>query len=256
VYLANLLVVSALGAPATALPAPSALPPPVAEQAPLALDEPLARDHSRGTVFHPARQAPGTFRLALGALYDAIDPQAMYGFELRMPHLAVDARYGLGSGFSLTGHADTILVINELTVGAGWAQYWGPWSLELGLEAGVFYGTLNEFGFSASYVAPMYVPRVVAGHSWKDLALSLSLDAMMTFTQVVTVGDMSERVGNNVSFLGARATLAVENKLERGGIWYYGIGAMFTKSYYQVWILLPDSPEVLAYARVMAGYEF
>jgi hypothetical protein len=255
------MLVSALGAPAAALPAAQTLPPapalaPGAEQAPLTLDEPLARDHCRGTLFHPSRQAPGVLRLGLGILFDAVDPQAMYGFELRVPHVALDARYGLGSGFSLTGHLDTVLVMNELTAGAGWSQYWGPWSLELGLEAGVYYGTLNEFGFKASYTAPMYVPRVVAGHSWKDLALALSVDAMMTFTQVVTVGDITERVGNDSSFLGARATLTVENKLERGGVWYYGIAAMFTKSYYQVWILLPDSPEVLAYARVMAGYEF
>jgi hypothetical protein len=102
----------------------------------------------------------------------------------------------------------------------------------------------------------MFVPRVVGGHSWKDIALSLSLDAMITYTQVVSVGDISETVGGGDPFLGARATLMVENTLSRGGIWYYGVGAMLTKSYYQVWVLLPDSPELLGYARVLAGYEF
>jgi hypothetical protein len=292
VYLANLVLVNALAAPAAlpqgaqalaapayagpayavpALRAPTLRAPaltatalsastlaadaPVAEAAPQS-DEPLARDHCRGTIFHPSRQELGTFRLGVGALYDAIDPDAMFGFEFRFPHVSADARFGLGKGFSLTGHFDTVLVINELTAGAGWSQYFGPWSLEVGLEAGLFFGTLNEFGFSASYLAPMYVPRIVGGHSWKDIALSLSLDAMMTFTQVVTVGDVTEQVGDNVSFLGARATLTVENKMERGGIWYYGVAAMATKSYYQVWILLPDSPETLAYVRLLAGYEF
>lgn len=198
----------------------------------------------------------GRFRLGVGGLYDALDPQAVAGFEVRFPHIALDARFGLGKGFSLTGHFDTILVINEITAGGAWAQYFGPWSLELGMEAGVFVGTLNEFGFDSSYVAPLYVPRIVGGHSWKDIALSLSLDSMFTFTQVLNVGDLSESVGGGNSFLGARLTLMVENTLRRGGSWYYGVGAMLTRSYYQVWILLPDSPELLGYARVLAGYEF
>ncbi|HEY3497536.1 MAG TPA: hypothetical protein VGK73_22720 [Polyangiaceae bacterium] len=260
-YLANLAFVSALGAtaPALAPPAshPQAAPGDVATlDQPVAAEEALARDTRRGTLFHPSRPPLGRFRLGVGGLFDAIDPQAIYGFELRFPHLTIDSRYGLGNGFSLTGHLDTILVINEVTVGGGWAQYYGPWSIEVGLEAGLFVGTLNEFGFDSTYLAPMYVPRVVAGHSWKDIAISLSLDSMFTFTQTVRVGEITENVGGGNSFLGARAMFMVENTLPRGGVWYYGVGAMLTRSYYQVWILLPDSPELLGYARVLAGYEF
>ena len=257
--LANLAFVSALGATTPALPVtqPQALTAPApTTDAPVPVEEPLARDTRRGTLFHPSRLPLGRFRLGVGGLFDAIDPQAIYGFELRFPHVTVDARYGLGKGFSLTGHLDTILVINEVTVGGGWSQYFGPWSIELGLEAGLFAGTLSEFGFDSTYLAPMYVPRVVAGHSWKDIALSLSLDSMFTFTQTVRVGDLTENVGGGNSFLGARAMFMVENTLPRGGAWYYGVGAMLTRSYYQVWILLPDSPELLGYARVVAGYEF
>src|SRR5690242_6382388 len=58
----------------------------------------------RGFIFHPSTPESGGFRFALGALYDAIDPEVMYGFNVRVPQLTADARLGLGSGWSLKGH--------------------------------------------------------------------------------------------------------------------------------------------------------
>src|SRR5687768_16082466 len=84
----------------------------------------------RGFAFYPSTPRLHGFRFALGGYYDAIDPQEMYGFNLRLPQLSLDARYGLGRGFSLKGHFNSMLVVNELLVGGSYAHAVDRWSFE------------------------------------------------------------------------------------------------------------------------------
>ena len=67
-----------------------------------------AQAQGQGFAFYPSTTQPGAFRLALGAYYDAIDPAVMYGMNFRLPQFSMDARYGLGQGWSLKGHLNTI----------------------------------------------------------------------------------------------------------------------------------------------------
>ncbi|HWO14847.1 MAG TPA: hypothetical protein VNN80_35330, partial [Polyangiaceae bacterium] len=108
----------------------------------------------RGFAYHPSTPPLHAFRLALGGYWDAIDPQVMYGYQLRLPQVSLDARYGLGKGFSLGGHFNSMFVLNELTVGGRYARRFDRWSIEGALSVGVYLGKLAQFGFDALLVAP------------------------------------------------------------------------------------------------------
>ena len=79
----------------------------------------------QGLVFHPSAPPLSAFRFAIGGFYDAIDPQVMYGYKARFPQLSLDARYGLGAGWSLGAHLNSMLVTNELLIGGSFAQRFG-----------------------------------------------------------------------------------------------------------------------------------
>lgn len=210
----------------------------------------------QGFIFHPSMPSVGGFRFAVGGLYDAVDPDVVYGFSLRVPQLALDARYGLGAGFSLQGHLNSMFVANELLLGASYA--WGkePWSIEASLNAGVYFGKLANFGFDAALVSPEYRPELTFGYDFGTVALSLRGSAIFMGPEQARVGEIWGGLDNASPFVGHGEMIYVENVTPSGGVWYFGLGAMTTRAYYQFWLLFPDSPALFTYARTVAGYEF
>lgn len=210
----------------------------------------------RGFIFHPSTPEAGGFRFALGAFYDAIDPEVMYGFNVRVPQLTVDARIGLGAGWSLKGHFNSMFVTTELLLGGGYAWRGGAWSLEGTGSVGVYFGKLGQLGFDALLIAPQYRPELTLGYDFGSIALSLRGSLLLMGPESVRVGDVWGGLDNSNVFVGHSEMLFVENTTRSDSIWYFGLGAMTTRSYYALWLLFPDSPGLFTYARVAAGYEF
>ena len=211
----------------------------------------------KGFIFHPSEPQAGKFRFAIGGLYDAVDPAVMYGMDLRVPRLTMDARLGLGSGWSLKGHLDTMVVTNEILLGGAYGWHSGRWSLEGALSAGVLLGKLEQFAFNAIFIAPQYRPEVTIGYEIADgVSLSLRGAVLLAGPERAQVGDIWGGFDNANIFLGHTETILVENTTSKGSVWYFGFGAQTTRAYYQLWLLFPDSPGLYTYARVMGGYEF
>jgi len=249
-WLANARATSTFepGSPFDAPPAAPALPP--AEAAVHGVQT------GKGFLYHPSLPRLGAFRIGVGGFYDAVDPLVMYGFNVRIPHLSVDARYGLGSGFSLKGHFNTMVVTTELLVGGSYAWESGGWSLEAAASVGVYFGKLANFGFDALMIAPQYRPELTIGYDLGGVALSLRGTLLLMGPERARVGELWGGLDNSNAFAGHGEMLMVENTTKSGGVWYFGIGAFTTRAYYQLWLLFPDSPELFTYARAMAGYEF
>jgi len=210
----------------------------------------------KGLIFHPSPAELQAFRFAIGAHYDAIDPAVMYGFNLRVPQLTADARYGLGKGWSLKGHLNTMLVANQLLLGGGYAALFGRWSVEFDASVGVYYGRLAQFGFNAEFVSPEYRPELTIGHDFGDVALSLRGSLFLMGPDHVRIGDHWAGLDNSNAFVGHSEMLYVENTTGANSVWYFGVGAMTTRAYYALWVMLPDAPGLFTYPRIVAGYEF
>jgi hypothetical protein len=253
-------------APTAVAPPAPAEPAPVAESTAPALagatnvpkDSPVARQaNGRGFLFQPSTTPLGAFRFGLGAFFDAVDPAVMYGYNVRIPQLTVDARYGLGAGWSLKGHLNTMLVTNELLLGAGYAWRFERWSLEAAASVGVYFGTLGQFAFDATFISPEYRPELTLGYDLGDgVALSLRGTLLLMGPERVRVGEIWGGLDNSNLFAGHSEMLYVENTTQGDGVWYFGLGAMTTRAYYQMWLLFPDSPGLYTYPRIVAGYEF
>jgi hypothetical protein len=210
----------------------------------------------RGFAFHPSRPRLGGFRLGLGLLYDGVDPAVMYGFTARVPQITLDARFGLGDGWSLTGHLNTVLLLNELLLGAGHTWEAGRWSFEVAGSAGLYYGTIGVGAFDAQFFAGEYKPELGIGFDFGDVALTLRGSLILMAPITVRVGDLWGGLDNAHAFTGHSEMIYVENTTRGNHLWYFGIGSMTTRGYYQVWILFPDSPAFYTYPRAVVGYEF
>ena len=210
---------------------------------------------SRGFLFFPSASSAGAFRFALGGSYDAIDPQVMYGVSVRAPQLTVDAVGALGSGFSLRGHLNSMLVTTELLFGVGYAYPKPPWSFELAASVGLYVGRLDAFGFDAWLLAPEYRPELTAGYDFGKLAVSLRGSLLLMGPEQAKVGEVWGGLDNSNVFVGHSEMIYVENPIRRSA-WYFGAGVLTTRAYYAFWVLFPDSPALYSYPRIVAGYEF
>jgi hypothetical protein len=219
----------------------------------------------RGFLFYPSTPKPGTFRFALGANYDAIDPAVMYGMSLRLPQLTVDAVDWLGKGWSIKGHLNTMIVVNELLFGVGYTMRSRPWSLEISASVGMYLGTLGSIfgdtgegvaGFNALFIAPQYRPELTIGYDFGKIAVSLRGSLLLMGPERTKVGGVWGGFDNSNLFAGHSEMLYVENTTRRGSVWYFGAGAMTTRAYYAMWLLFPDSPGLYTYPRITVGYEY
>jgi hypothetical protein len=221
------------------------------------LDSAVARIASnKGFIFFPSTPKRGAFRLGLGAFYDAIDPAVMYGLEFRFPQVTVDARFGLGSGWSLKGHFNSMFVTTELLLGGSYAWRSERWALEASASVGIYVGKMGGFGFDAMMLSPEYRPELSVGYDFGKIAVSLRGSVLLMGPERVRVGEVWGGLDNSQLFAGHSETIYVENTTATGSAWYFGLGAMTTRAYYAMWLLFPDSPALYTYPRVVAGYEF
>jgi hypothetical protein len=210
----------------------------------------------QGFAFYPSEPPTGAFRLAIGGTFDAVDPQVMYGYRVRIPQFSLDMRYGLSNGWSLRGHLNTMAVTNELLVGGSYANHVGRWSVEGSASVGVYLGKLGTLGFDALLVAPQYRPELAVGYDLGDVALTVRGSLLLMGPERVRVGDVWGGLDNNSLFAGHSEMLYVENTIPDGSVWYFGLGLMTTRAYYALWLLFPDSPALFTYPRIAGGYEF
>jgi hypothetical protein len=222
--------------------------------------------NGKGFIFYPSTTDLSAFRFAIGAHYDAIDPAVMYGFNLRVPQLTLDARYGLGDGWSVKGHFNSMLVSTELLFGVGHTWVAGDWRVGFDASVGVYFGTMGalssavsgdaRFGFNALFISPEYRPEIALGYDFGDIALSLRAALLLMGPERTKVGEVWAGLDNSNAFVGHSEMLYVENTTRSNSIWYFGLGAMTTRSYYALWVMFPDTPGLFTYPRVVAGYEF
>jgi hypothetical protein len=220
-------------------------------------ETPVMRQQSdRGFLFFPSRRQLYAFRWGLGAFYDAIDPQVMYGYVVRVPQVTVDGRYGLRGGWSLAGHLNSMLATTEILLGLGHTWTRERWSFEAMGSVGIYVGTLHEFAFDALLLSPQYRPEVAVGYDFGSIAVSLRASVILMGPISVDVGGVKGGLDNTSIFTGHSEMVYVENTTQGSGIWYFGAGVLTTRAYYAMWALFPDAPALFTYPRLTAGYAF
>lgn len=211
----------------------------------------------RDSIFDAGRGTHGDTTIAIGGLVDALDPRAAAGASLRVPQFTMDARFGLGSGWSAVAHLNTILAINELDVGASWAfPIFGKLRGLAQFQTGVFVGMLGSFGFESSIIAPQFRPLVGLSLPAGSMRWSLRGEILFAGPYLATLGDASETLATPPPIANWNIGLIMENLMQNNRLWYAGLVMMGSTASYQNWLLFPDTARYDYYPRVLVGYEF
>lgn len=228
-----------------------------------ALAEPHATPYSdwmpihRDSIFDAGYGTRGQVTIALGGLYDALDPRAAAGASLRVPQFTSDARFGLGKGWSVTAHLNTILAINELDAGMSFSfPLIGEIRGVAQFQAGVHLGMLGSFGFESLIVAPEFRPLIGLSLPIASMRWSLRGELVFAGPYVASLGGATNTLSTPPPLANWNIALVLENLLKNDRLWYAGVMMMGSTAIYQNWLLFPDTSHYDFYPRVVGGYEF
>jgi hypothetical protein len=245
-------------APAVVAPAAETAPsatPAVPESKPLVLSDP-----PRGFMYHPSGPTSdgkaGGFRLSLGMLFDGIDTRTLQGLHAPVPQFMLYGRFQLPEGVSILAQFQFIFVMNQLELGAGWSTQLGGTGFMAYVLGGSLIGTLNQGGFECFTASPIIHPGIRLGWQIGDMRLTVDGSALFIPAQYVSLGGSSLWTSQFSAFTGLQGTATIEEPLSGGGIAYFGLGLLWTRSWYQTWLFFSDDPSLLLYPRVFGGYVF
>jgi len=229
----------------------------VLEREPVPAPKPPAWEYlDRGLMVFPAGPGEGKERWAIGGVWQIA------------PMFTANYARGLGSGFTVDAALATIILYNQLGVGAQWGVPVGPFTLGLTLHAKAFFGALGKAfvqtqSFDATGWGILIDPGVKAGlQVTRDAWLTLTVEGYWTVYQASNLGGLVLSP-DSTSWTGGAASLVVEYAPKRQGVIYYGVSLYHTASNYPFWFNVeasgsgePFNSKKIWYLGVLAGYEF
>lgn len=229
-------------------PSPAAVAPEARAPAP-------AAPPGRGGLFHP--DGPGEFqwRLAVGALVDVLPRRVVQSEQRQIPELTAHFRYGLPWGFSADARASAVVINNQLEVGVAWGSHQGPIAMALHDHQGFWFGLIGAQGFDASGWGWINKPGLSIGFELGRTRFTFGGELIYVFGQHVRLGADNIARGA-VLFAGESFTVTVENLLDSGRLWYFGLGVLRTFPNYQAWLAFSDERSRFPYPRFFGGYAF
>jgi len=210
----------------------------------------------RGLTFFPEGPGKGKDRWAVGGLWQIA------------PMFTANYTRGLGAGFSVDARLQTIILYNQLGVGAEWAAKVGPFSLGVMAHVSGYFGALGKAliattSFNTTGWGVLLDPGAKAGiQVSKDSWLTLQYEAYLSLYQAVNLGGLVLSP-SSASYAGFGLTALVEYSPKKEGVFYYGVSLYNTASNYPIFFNVEATPtsepfnsQKIWYLGLLAGYEF
>ena len=209
----------------------------------------------RGPLFFPTGPGAGEVRIAAGASLDILPRRLVEAEQRELPKVTGNIRFGLPAGFSTDARLSAIVVANEFQIGAAWSQRVRDVSFSIQEHFGLWFGYVGTAGFDASAWGVLNTPGVSIGAPMGYVRFTLGWELLLLQGQHVNVGDGSVNK-RKISYEGHMSSLTVENLLDCGGVIYFGLGVIYSRPDYQLWLAFSDANKKTIYPRFVAGYEF
>ena len=202
----------------------------------------------RGLTFFPDGPGKGKDRWAIGGIWQIA------------PMFTANYTRGLGSGFTVDARLKTIIMLNDLGVGAQWAFGWGPFSLGLMAHLDGFFGTMGKVFLSSQFNSTgwgvLFEPGAKAGlQVTGDTWLTLMFESYLSLYQATNLGGLVISPDAPM-WQGFGFTLVAEYSPKKQGVIYYGVSLYKTRANYPIWFNVDYSPTQIVYLGLLAGYEF
>ncbi|MCX6245914.1 MAG: hypothetical protein NTU98_14565 [Bacteroidetes bacterium] len=157
---------------------------------------------------------------------------------LEAPLVDLQLTFGLPAGFSLAGSLNTIVVSNQVTLGARWNYIHKNFSFNLGYDLGYALGTMNIGGFKNTGMMISHYPNFSVGFKTRTLAFTFKGEAVVIGWGQMKTGENLMVKPSNV-FDGVTGAVYMEQRIFRKKILIIGFKENYLKYYWPAWMIFP-----------------
>lgn len=192
-------------------------------------------DIGRESIYFPHHFEKYKVQTGLGFYFTKL-PYDWVENALQAPLIDLRLTFGLPAGFSLEGSVNTVVVSNQVTLGARWNYIHRNFSFNLGYDLGYTLGMMNIAGFKNTGMALIHYPNLSVGFKTKSLAFTFKGEAVViAWGQMKTGEDLITRQAN--FFDGVTAAVYMEQRIFRKKILVIGIKDNYLKYYWPAWMV-------------------
>ena len=192
-------------------------------------------DIGKESMYFPHHYQKYKLQTGLGFYFTKL-PYDWVENALEAPLIDLQLTFGLPAGFSLAGSVNTVVVSNQLTLGAKWNYIHRNFSFNLGYDLGYQLGIMNIAGFKNTGMSLIHYPNLSIGFKTKTLAFTFKSEAVViAWGQMKTGEDLLTR--NTNFFDGFTAAIYMEQRIFRKKILVIGIKDNYLKYYWPAWMV-------------------
>ncbi|MCX6286954.1 MAG: hypothetical protein NTY96_07555 [Bacteroidetes bacterium] len=155
---------------------------------------------------------------------------------LQVPLIDLHLTFGLPAGFSLEGSLNTLVVSNQITLGAHWNHIRRNFSFNVGYDLGYELGIMNQAGFKNTGMMLIHYPNASIGFKTNTLAFTFKGEAVIIAWGQMKTGENLISQSANI-FNGLSGAIYLEQRIFRKKILVIGFKDNFVKYYWPAWMV-------------------
>lgn len=181
------------------------------------------------SMYLPVPQKAGKFdhSITLAQIYL---PKQWLELAISGPMVEYKANFALPKGFSIQGNLNTLIVANELRLGAQWSHsFTDHLHFGIGYQVGFEYGFLRQFDYNNTIRVWEHHPMIRVGYSFKKVAFTLQGKIDWMSSAKLSLDDYATSNITGSMFNGYSFGLFIEQRLTRRNSICFGFISNFNK---------------------------
>ena len=216
----------------------------------------FGQDHSPDPyIYFPAPFESQSFHYSLGVSITIL-PRAIVEEEIRqIPMINASLRYGLPSGFSMTGHFSTVYITNVISLGLMWSVPAGKFLFAVSDEVAYWFGFADLNGFDTKAMGLVNKPGISAGIDIDAYKLTAKTEMLVLFSQHTYFGSAS--VGRiKPEIAGIVTSVNMEQDIFNETFMSFALRINYARPNYQLWLAFSVQDRWLAYPELQISFIF
>lgn len=205
-------------------------------------------------VFYPIRK-PYDFGWSLGISITNVPKDIVEEEINRFPFLDVHCVFPLPLHFALTGHLNTMILTNRVSMGLRWGYQIDKLALTLGNDFAFLYGFVTLEGFDNSINSWLFYPNINLGYDFGDFQFIAKAEMEYLTSQSTYAGDIavtdSRNRRNGYAFSGI-----IEQPFYGKQKLAIGLKISYSDFVYQAWPAFETFKRILITPEVFCAFTF
>ena len=194
-------------------------------------------DIGKESIYFPHHYGKYKLQTGLGFYFTKL-PYDWVENAMQAPLIDLQLTFGLPAGFSLQGSLNTVVVSNQVTVGARWNYIHRNFSFNLGWDIGYVLGMMNIGGFKNTAMMLNQYPNFSVGFKSRTLAFTFKGEAVIIGWNEMKTGEDLMSSSQNI-FDGITFGIYMEQRIFKKKILVIGIKDSYVKYYWPAWMIFP-----------------